>query len=75
MQTAKIFRNGGSQAVRLPAECALPGREVYVRKVGRSVVLVPMDDPWGSLEVSLDQFTDDFLAERDQLPVQEREEL
>ena len=31
-QTAKLFRNGRSQAVRLPAEFRFPGAEVYVRR-------------------------------------------
>ena len=40
---AKLFRTGGSQAVRLPKECRLPGTEVIVRKVGNSVVLSPVE--------------------------------
>lgn len=64
--TAKIFKNGRSQAVRLPREFALPGREVYVRRVGRSVLLVPKDAPWDSVVTALDLFTDDFMADRTQ---------
>ncbi len=43
---AKLFQNGGSQAVRLPAECRFPQgqREVIVRRVGRRVVLEPLDE-------------------------------
>lgn len=43
---AKLFQNGGSQAVRLPRECRFPAgeREVLVRRVGRSVVLEPLDE-------------------------------
>lgn len=64
--TAKLFRNGQSQAVRLPREFAFPGKEVYVRRVGRNVLLVPKDDPWGALAAALDLFTEDFMAARDQ---------
>ena len=41
----KLFKNGGSQAVRLPKACRFPDdqREVVVRKVGRRVVLEPVD--------------------------------
>jgi virulence-associated protein VagC len=39
---AKLFRTGGSQAVRLPKECRLPGDEALVRKVGENVVLTPI---------------------------------
>ena len=46
---AKIFSNGGSQAVRLPKSCRFPDdqREVIVRKVGRRVILEPADE-WSS---------------------------
>lgn len=46
---AKIFSNGGSQAVRLPKSCRFPDdqREVLVRRVGRRVILEPADE-WTS---------------------------
>ena len=70
MQTAKIFINGRSQAVRLPKNCRFSGNDVFVKKIGTMVVLIPKDDPWSSLVNSLDQFTDDFLDDRDQ-PIQD----
>ncbi|MDQ0468641.1 antitoxin [Labrys wisconsinensis] len=41
--TAKLFRHGRSQAVRLPKEFRLPGTEVRVRRVGRGVLLEPVE--------------------------------
>ena len=41
--TAKIFKHGRSQAVRLPKEFRLPGSEVRVRRIGRAVLLEPID--------------------------------
>jgi antitoxin VapB len=43
---AKIFYNGGSQAVRLPKSCRFPEgqREVVVRRVGKKVILEPADE-------------------------------
>ena len=38
---AKLFRNGGSQAVRLPKEFQFMGNEVLIRRSGNSVVLEP----------------------------------
>lgn len=73
MPTAKLFRNGRSQAVRLPREFALPGREVYVQRVGLGVLLVPIDDPWTTVFAALDQFSEDFMAERVQPEVEVRE--
>ena len=66
MASAKLFRNGQSQAVRLPREFALPGREVFVRRVGNAVLLVPVDDPWAGFEAALGQFSEDFLSARAQ---------
>ena len=40
--TAKIFMHGRSQAVRLPKEFRLPGKEVRVRRMGRGLLLEPV---------------------------------
>jgi len=73
MTSAKLFRNGQSQAVRLPKEFALPGKEVFVRHVGNAVLLVPMGDPWSGFAEALGQFADDFMGERVQPPQDARE--
>ena len=75
MNTAKLFRSGNSQAVRLPKAYNFEGSEVYVNKIGRSVILIPKDNPWEMLVASLDRFTADFMAEREQPSVQGREGL
>jgi antitoxin VapB len=76
MDTAKLFQNGQSQAVRLPKNYRLPGREVYVKKVGNAVMLLPLEYPWENLFQSLDEFTDDFLEQRNQpLQQQARDEI
>jgi len=43
---AKLFQNGGSQAVRLPRDCRFPEgeSEVVVRRVGRRVILEPVEE-------------------------------
>jgi antitoxin VapB len=43
---AKLFQNGGSQAVRLPRQCRFPEgqTEVVVTRVGRKVILEPLED-------------------------------
>lgn len=76
MRTAKTFQNGRSQAVRLPKEFQFSGDEVYIQKVGDSVVLFPKDKLWETFLHGLNGFTDDFMAEgRDQGTMQEREGL
>ena len=73
MKTAKVFRNGRSQAIRLPKKYRLPGKDVYVRKLDQMIVLLPKKDPWSSLVKSLDRFSEDFLSERNQPVSQKRE--
>ena len=74
MMTAEVFRQGTTQCVRLPGEIEIEGDEVLVKRVGRSLLLIPKGtDPWRMLGESLDQFTDDFLRDRGQLGRQDRE--
>ncbi len=76
METAKVFTNGGSQAVRLPKDCRFEQGEVLVNRIGNIVILMPKDDPWASMLQGLDMFTDDFLKDGiDDLPLQERPAL
>jgi antitoxin VapB len=73
MQTARLFKNGRSQAVRLPKQYRFDGDRVYIKRVGSAVILIPFHEPWQSLFDSLDQFSDDFMAEREQPVQQDRE--
>jgi len=74
MQTAKIFINGRSQAVRIPKEFQFKGEEVYIQKVGDAVILVPKNKAWNTFLDGLNGFTDDFLKEgKIDLPESERE--
>ena len=72
MQTAKLFTNGRSQAVRLPKECRFTGDDVYIKKYHDIVLLLPKDSPWASLLQSLGHFSPDFMDERDQPAPQDR---
>ena len=72
METAKLFMNGRSQAVRLPKGFRFEGDEVFVKKVGSAVVLLPRRGSWETLYGSLGSFTEDFMEERGQ-PVAEQE--
>ncbi len=57
-KTAKIFRNGRSQAVRLPKEFRFPGTEVRVSKVGHGVLLEPVEFDVKAWFARLDSFGD-----------------
>ncbi len=72
MHTAKIFINGKSQAVRLPKEYRFEGTEVYVNKIGGTVILFSKRDPWGAFLNSLGNFSDDYMTYREQPPLEGR---
>jgi len=75
MERAKLFKNGQSQAVRLPKHLRFEGTEVFARRLGTAVILLPINDPWGSLREALGGFSDDFLSERAEPALQDREGL
>lgn len=75
MKTAKIFQNGQSQAVRLPKEFRFDGKEVFIKKIGNAIMLLPKDNWWAPMDRNIGKFTDDFMAERDQGSPEAREDL
>ena len=75
MDSAKIFQNGKSQAIRLPKEYRFQGTTVYIKRIGNAVILIPEQESWQTLIESLDKFSDDFMDERQQPPTQDRTEL
>jgi antitoxin VapB len=76
MKTAKLFKNGQSQAVRLPKEFRMAGNEVYIKKQGEAIVLIPKENSWKPLIDSLNHFDEDLKIERNQPKmIEERESL
>ena len=61
MTTAKLFANGQSQAVRLPKEYRFEGEEVFIKKIGKAVVLIPKGKEWDVFVSGLTGFSDDYL--------------
>jgi antitoxin VapB len=58
---AKLFRNGGSQAVRLPKDCRFAAqREVLVRREGRRVILEPADEWSDKFRACLGAWSEDI---------------
>ena len=75
MKTAKLFQTGRSQAVRLPKEFRFSGSAVYIQRMGPAVVLLPTAHTWDVLFEACEEFSDDFMAERNQPPLQDRPAL
>ena len=75
MDTARLFQSGRSQAVRLPKDYRFSGKEVVVKHFGNGVLLLPIDDPWQTLEAGLAAFEPGFVLTREQPKEQIREAI
>jgi antitoxin VapB len=73
METAKLFNNGRSQAVRLPKAYRFEGSEVYIKKVAGGVLLISKNQSvWDLWEKNLLKHDTPFMMERNQ-PDQQQE--
>ncbi len=76
MNTARIFKSGNSQAVRLPKEFRFSISEVEIFRRGDEVVLREKRRSTAEILEILESFSEDFMADgRQDLPPQEREAL
>ena len=67
MDTAKLFSNGRSQAVRLPKAYRFKGKEVYIKKKAEGVLLIPKDNSmWDVWEKNLNKYDTPFMTDRNQ---------
>ena len=74
MTTAKLFPNGQSQAIRIPKEFRFENQsEVFMAKEGDALIIFPKSTKFNILFNALDQFSSDFLPDRNQ-PVQDKRE-
>jgi antitoxin VapB len=72
MRTAKVFRNGRSQAIRLPKDFRVHGDEVYLKKTPEGFLVIERD-PWEVFYKGVAELSDDFMAAGRQQPrVQQR---
>jgi antitoxin VapB len=72
--TAKLFKSGRSQAVRLPKEFRFEGKEVRVSRHGRGVLLEPVaEESWASVFAKIDALGVDFPEREEQPPYPERD--
>lgn len=76
MKVATVFTNGPStQAIRIPKEFRLPTKEVWIEKVGDTLIIKPKPESWDDFFFNTPQVTEDFSMERNQTPPQNRGEL
>jgi antitoxin VapB len=75
VDSAKLFQSGNSQAIRLPKAYRLPGKKVFLKRMGKGILVLPEDSEWQPLIDSLSKFSPDFMADRNQPPQQHRPEF
>jgi len=67
MQSAKVFRNGRSQAIRLPKEFRVDSAEVYLKKTSEGFLVIPRD-PWEIFFEGVEELSAEFMAAGRQQP-------
>jgi antitoxin VapB len=73
MITAKVFRNGRSQAIRLPKEFRVNADEVYLKRTPEGFLVIEKD-PWETFFEGVHELSDGFMKKgRQQPPVQQRD--
>lgn len=76
-RTAKLFKNGRSQAVRLPSEYRFSGSEVYIRRDPETgdIILSRRPESWKDFFELMKtiEVPEDFLADRQDRPPQKRD--
>jgi antitoxin VapB len=72
--TARIGWNNRVQTVSIPVDFRFPEsvREVFIRRVGESVILTPRPSDWSGFFASATKASADFMADVERMPVQER---
>jgi antitoxin VapB len=73
-RTARLGKNNRVQVVTIPLDYRFPDgmKEVFIRKVGEDIVLSPRPRDWSAFLASNVRASEDFMAEVEDLPVQER---
>lgn len=66
MLTTHVFKNGNSQALRIPQEFRTDENEYCINKIGGIFIAHPASDPWTSVRKVIGTFPDDFMPDRNQ---------
>jgi antitoxin VapB len=73
IEAVNIQNLEGSQAINIPSSLKINDDKVYIKKIGNVLYLIPFHNPWQNFMDSLEDFTPDFMENRNQPPAQSRE--
>jgi antitoxin VapB len=71
----ELKEQSGSQVIEIPATLKIEDDKVYLKKVGNSIYVIPFHNPWESLIDSVNEFTEDYMADRNQPTQPKRESI
>lgn len=66
VEAINIQNKEGSQAIPIPDDLKISDNKVYIKKVGNALYIIPFHNPWQNVFDSLEQFTSDFMEDRNQ---------
>jgi antitoxin VapB len=66
MLTTRVFKNGNSQALRIPQELRTDENEYCINKIGDIFIAYPAKDPWSPVRKVIGTFSKDFMSDRDE---------
>ncbi|RPA66690.1 AbrB/MazE/SpoVT family DNA-binding domain-containing protein [Cyclobacteriaceae bacterium YHN15] len=75
IEEVEIENISGSQFIKIPENFKIDDNRVYLKKIGNSIFIIPFHNPWGSLIESINQFSGDFMEDRNQPKLDKRETL
>lgn len=66
MTVTRVFEDGNGQSIQIPPELRTEKKEFYIRKLGETYVVYPVDDPWATTRQVVGTFPQAFMEEREQ---------
>jgi antitoxin VapB len=75
MFITKTFKSGNSQAIRIPKEYKIDEKELFINKIGNTIVIFPKDDPWELFKKSLADFSKDYFADGRKQPGMQKKRI
>jgi antitoxin VapB len=75
MKKTTVFVNGRSQAIRIPKEYRFNDKEVFIDKIGSVLRIMSIKNSWSPFLESLNNFSEDFMKNRNQPEEQKREDI
>lgn len=71
MKIVNIQDEGESQVIRIPDDLKINDDKAYIKKIGSALYIIPFHNPWQNVSDSLENFTSDFMDDRNQPSEQE----